>query len=197
MNNLGAVAARSQEFDEAQRLYDEAMKLAQTIDYRPGLSLSLLNLGTLAHWRGDAEAALHLAQQAMPVTQEINDHRNLAWALVNLGNAHLGLGHYAEAARHLHEAVRLALALRAIPRALAALTSIAALKAQTGNPAQAVELATFCLAHAASQKETRRDAATLLDKLTPQLPSAAINAAQAQANTKTLEQIVAALPIAW
>jgi len=194
LNNLGAVAARCQEFTEAQRLYDEAMTLAQTIDFRPGISLGFLNLGALAYWRGDAEAALHLAQQAMSVTQAINDHRNLAWALINRGNAYLGLGNYADAARDLHEAARLALSLRAVPRTLAALTSIAALKVKTGDLLHAVELATFCLAHPATAKETQVAAAKLLDELTPQLPSAALRAAQAQARTKTLEQIVAALP---
>jgi tetratricopeptide (TPR) repeat protein len=193
LNNLGAVAARNQEFAEAQRLYEEAMTLAQTIDYRPGISLGYLNLGALAYWRGDAEAALHLAQQAMSVTQEINDHRNLAWALVNRGNAYLGLGNYAEAARDLHQAARLALSLRAVPRTLAALSSIAVLKAKTGDLPRAVELAAFCLAHPATAKETQVAAAKLLDELTLQMPPAALDIAQTEAKTKTLEQIVAAL----
>jgi len=193
LNNLGAVAARRQAFAEAQRLYEEAMTLAQTIDFRPGISLGFLNLGALAYWRGDAEAALRLAQQAMRVTEEINDHRNLAWALVNRGNAHVGLGNDADAARDLHEAARLALSLRAVPRTLTALTSIAALRAKTGDLPYAVELATFCLAHPAAAKETQVAAAKLLDELTPQLPAAALRATQAQVKTKTLEEIVAAL----
>lgn len=67
------------------------------------------------------------------VTPEINDHRNLAWALVNLGNAQVGLGNYVDAVRDLYEAARLALSLRAVPRTLAALTSIAVLSAKTGD----------------------------------------------------------------
>jgi len=193
LNNLGSVAARSQAFAEAQQLYEEAMTLAQTIDFRPGISLGFLNLGALAYWRGDAAAALGLAEQALTVTQEINDHRNLAWALINRGNAQVGLGNYVDAAHNLHEAARLAFSLRAVPRTLAALTSIAALKAKTGDLPRAVELATFCLAHPATAKEIQIAAATLLDELTPHLSPAALSTAQAQAQAKTLEQLVAAL----
>lgn len=193
LNNLGSVAARSQAFAEAQQLYAEAMTLAQTIDFRPGISLGFLNQGALAYWRGDAATALQLAQQAVTVTQEVNDHRNLAWALVNRGNAYVGLGNDAAAAHDLQEAARLAFSLRAVPRTLAALTSLAALKAKTGDLAHAVELLAFCRAHPATAKEIQVAATKLLDELTPQLSSAALHAAQAQAQAKTLDQIVAAL----
>jgi hypothetical protein len=73
------------------------------------------------------------------------------------------------------------------------LSSIAVLKAKTGDLPRAVELAAFCLAHPATAKETQVAAAKLLDELTLQMPPAALDIAQTEAKTKTLEQIVAAL----
>jgi tetratricopeptide (TPR) repeat protein len=196
LNNLGAVFDRRQEYKEARKLYEEALALAQEINYRSGISLCLLNLGALAINEGDHEEALRVSQEALAVTQEINDHRNVAWAFTNLGNASLGLGDYITAARFLHQAVRLALGLRAIPRALAAMTSIATLAARVGEHEQAAELASFCLHHVASQKVTQTYAALLLAELSGKVSAEVIAAAQAKGNAMTLEQVVEALPFA-
>ena len=115
LNNLGAVSFHMQAYAEAKQLYDEALRLAQEIDYRSGISLCLLNLGALANAQGAYSEALRISQTALSVTEEINDRRNVAWAFTNLGNAHLGLSNYALAIHDLQQAVQLALSLHAAP----------------------------------------------------------------------------------
>jgi hypothetical protein len=96
-------------------------------------------------------------------------------------------------AAYLRQAVQLALALHAVPRALAALTSRAALAAQMGDPVRAIELAALCVHHPASQKDVQRRGIRFLAALAEQLPPEVMAAAQARGRAKTLEEVAKSL----
>src|SRR5690606_25311075 len=123
----------------ALRLYEEALTLAKEINYRSGISLSLLNMGTLASIRGDFQSGLEILSEALKVTEEINDRRNVVWAYTSLAYATCGLGDFASTTRYLRQAITLALSLDAIPRALAAVAVAAWLAARTGKSEVAVQ----------------------------------------------------------
>ena len=112
----------------------------------------------------------------------------MAWALTNLGNASCALGDHQASARYFNQAVQLALALHAIPRALDALSGMAILLAQRGDHERAVERAALCLHHPASQKQTQIRAARLLAQVAEQLSAEAIAAAQERGRAKRLAE---------
>jgi len=106
-NNLGLVHAEIGNWEEAEKLYEQAR---ETLGDEPSLSSRLPailnNLAGLRLVQGDLEEALSLHQEALAQRRRIfgNRHRETAVSLNNLGDLHLMLGNGDEAKAYLLEA---------------------------------------------------------------------------------------------
>jgi predicted ATPase len=135
LNNLGAVAAHRLDFDEATRLYEEALAIGRRLAERgtgPGVAHPLMNLAEITLERGDLSAARRLAEDAMANAQHANDAAVIAQAGTVLAWIAVRDGQYDEAARLLRDALAIAhdLGVRYVGGTLLLVALIAASRGQ-------------------------------------------------------------------
>lgn len=83
--NLGATSFDLKEYGEAERLWQEAARLATELGYLQRAAVLQNNLGALAGGRGDLEAAEARYLKSLKLRSEVGDRRGTASVLHNLG----------------------------------------------------------------------------------------------------------------
>ncbi len=95
--NLGTLAQKTGDYDEARKLYQQSLKIYQDLDDKKGASYVLGNLGVLAQTNGDYDEARQLYQQTIDVANQLEDKSSLSRGLHQLGNLAYMIGDYDEA----------------------------------------------------------------------------------------------------
>jgi eukaryotic-like serine/threonine-protein kinase len=112
LNNLANIHADHGDADEAERLHERALSMAEAIygPEHPSLAISLNNLVAIHGGRGDHERAEQLAKRALAVSEGAlgPEHPDVAWSLTNVALTYDARGMYDEA----ESLFRRALALR-------------------------------------------------------------------------------------
>jgi predicted ATPase/DNA-binding SARP family transcriptional activator len=100
---LGSVALAEGRLDEAQSLYEEALRLFIELDSRADVALMRIGLGKLAAARGDAQAAAAQLEEALATFPEQSEWSETVWATLELGRLAKQEGEYVQArARFAH-----------------------------------------------------------------------------------------------
>lgn len=192
---LGGISRAMESYDEAGRSLRESLALSRSIGDRWIESMTLRELGNVARELGTRQCAACLFKDSLAVAREIGEHWCILQALTCLGDANLALDDLAAAHDAFHEALTMAWEMQALPDVLAALEGLAAWSARqaTSDEKLQADLTTtlFVLNHPAVLPQTKEAARRLQSELEKRLESHLVEAAQAHAQTLSLESIVA------
>lgn len=94
LNDLGLIASRRQDFDEALRCFDEAIMLARNLGQRSGELVATANAALARVQSGHPAEALSSCEAALHGLRAMADHHGTAFALHVIGRAQHELGRY-------------------------------------------------------------------------------------------------------
>ncbi len=103
--NLGAVAAQQQRFDEAREWFTKSVEAWRAVGYGVGLALAVTNLAAATLDTDDAEKGAELALEGMQLAREEGAVDVLGIALENRADALFRLGRRTDAIEALAEAL--------------------------------------------------------------------------------------------
>jgi predicted ATPase/DNA-binding SARP family transcriptional activator/predicted negative regulator of RcsB-dependent stress response len=186
LHNLSTLAYLRGEYGQAKRLRLETLAICQEIGYRWGVAGAYKSLGDAARHMGELEQARRYLEQSLEIFAEMGDHSSHAFALSSLAGVVAALGDTRAAWSYLQQALATAVEVHMLPLAMDVLGDMAGLlaKGKQAEREQALELATFVLAHPASEQQTQDRLAPLQAELISRLP------AQERGQTRTLEEWV-------
>ena len=96
LQNLGAIAAMSDDHDAAARYFEGSLACFRDDGYDRGVAIALNNLGRASLDRGDHARAEEVLGPAVTQARQIEDLELASVALVNYAEALLGRGEYAQ-----------------------------------------------------------------------------------------------------
>jgi DNA-binding SARP family transcriptional activator/predicted ATPase len=172
-NNAGMTQVERGAYERARQQFWESLRLARALGDRRIIGLALDNLGELAFKQGAYQEARQAHEESLALFRAAGELRGVMYALNYLGDDNLALGDEAVAAGHYREALQLALAREATPRALDSLTGIAELLQRQEKGGEARELLLAVVADPGAEAATREKAAALLAETGADLPPAA------------------------
>jgi tetratricopeptide (TPR) repeat protein len=187
LNFLGTVAHALGAYDEAEQLLSEGLAISQAVADRFNSATALSGLGMVHQALGSVAAARDCLQASVAIWREIDDQGNLAQTLNRLGQSLLAQADWDTARRCFAEALAVARGARIAPVVLDALLGLAALRAQDGANAAALELALHILQDPASSHTTRERAGNLRAELAAQLTADQIAVIDARVRDTTLD----------
>lgn len=190
LNNLGEVFRSQGDYPEARRCYREGLAVRREIGDRMGIAVSLTNLGGVAQVLGEYEESRKLSQESLDIFVELQNRRESAYPLHILGLAARDLGEYDEALGYYREAVEISMETQNVAKVLDILKDVSFLLVKKGKKRQAAELAAMVFNHPSVQKETRRNAESILSALEAELPVGVVAAARRRGREQKLEDVV-------
>ncbi|TEU13362.1 MAG: tetratricopeptide repeat protein [Anaerolineales bacterium] len=104
----GLVARQREDYDEAERLYQDALAVWRDLGLDADVANGLFDLGELAHERQDYDAAERYYREALELLRKIDDKGNQADSMGNLGQLALDREQWAEARQWFEQALSLA-----------------------------------------------------------------------------------------
>ncbi len=108
---LGLCAFARGELEAAGEIWEEALRLAESIDAPSQLAAALDDLGNLAARRGEFEQALELHRRELAVSQAAGDLYSEFYAVINLGEVSVKMGRPEAAEPYYHRALELSRAM--------------------------------------------------------------------------------------
>lgn len=111
MDTLGLVLIREGEYGEAERQFQQAIKLNESVlgEEHPNVVVSVNNLGLALNGQGEYSEAERYYRRALHVREKVFgvDHPEVAKSVSSLGNVLLRQGEYGKAERHHRRALRI------------------------------------------------------------------------------------------
>ena len=93
--------------EKAEKILWEASGLAESIDDKTGLAISLNNLSIIYSLKGLEDQALQFLQKSLAISKELDDKEGLARAFNNIGNIYQNRGDYHLALSYLEDAIKM------------------------------------------------------------------------------------------
>jgi tetratricopeptide (TPR) repeat protein len=128
------------DYDEARRLYQQSLEIAQELGDKSGVSKSLNQLGMLAYLTGDYAEARQLYQQSLEIAQELGDKSGVSKSLHRLGILAKYTGDYSEARQLYQQSLEIAQELGDKSGVSKSLHNLGILAQDTGDYAEARKL---------------------------------------------------------
>lgn len=191
LSYLGRTLLVLREYPEAEKLLREGLGLTREIDYRFGTGLTLDALGQVTYAQGRYEDARVFFSECVGLFQEMGDPHRLSVTLNHQGLNLLALGQVTEARNAFIDTLRMAQEGGLIPSALNALAGLAALETKQKPGQDTLELVMDILQHPSSNKEAKDLAFHLQAELESKLTLEEIEAANAHAGSKSLDELTA------
>lgn len=190
LDHLGQIAFAQGAYEEARDFFRQSVAMRREIKDQRGVGLSLNALGNTELVLGEHAEARRLYAGALSIFQEIGHPLGVVQSLSNLGRVAWLLGEEDHARDLLREALGVARGSAVVPGALEALLGMAEVLAQSDREEQALVLASFVVAHAASSQRAKARAAELSLDLIARLPGEVAARAQVRGRTSALELLL-------
>jgi len=192
----GKQALNSGAYEEAIGFLERASTLtAQEASSEKKQAALLRQIGEAFLGMHQYERARQLYQDGLVLLHRVDYRWGMAATLNDLGNVSLLLNEYAEAKESFERALKIAMPIRAMPVAIAAIGGLASVLAKTGESERALELVTFILQNSLTDRQTADRADELYAELTSVLDPALAAAAQDRGNAMGIGDVVKALTI--
>ncbi len=192
-NNLGLLAARTGDYENALASYQQSLEIRRDIGNPFGIALAVSNLGSVLTELGRYEGARQALWEGLVLHRQIDDQRGIALALHRLGVLAAEVGDRMEGEKRYLEAMDTALKIDGQPMVLDAMTALAQLWIQEGEPGKALVLLAVAMEHPATAQSTRQVAEGLWVQASGHVESAAGSEARAQGQLLGLEGLAARL----
>lgn len=140
LNQLAATGTHLGDYAQAEAYLAEAAPLMQTMHQRPTIGVASNLLGRALLGQGETERALAQFERALQIFQEEDAQTGVAWSYINLALTYLGREEWAQARHYFLACFDLYRKLESKGGMMAALEGLAALAAQAGRAAHAVQL---------------------------------------------------------
>jgi tetratricopeptide (TPR) repeat protein len=195
ITGLGNIARLRGEFEQAERLHEEALAISLEIGERRGAAVCVENLGRLAYDKEAYREAEARFLESLQLYEEMGHRHGQATVLCQLGMVAMSLSaiNCDEAERRLGHALTISTEIGATPLILEVLRGFALLwtTCATSQTAQekTLELLSLILNHKASEQETKDKAARLWDKLAVELPADLVTSAMNRAPSTDVKTI--------
>lgn len=109
LSRIGVIHERMEQHDEAQACYDEALRIAEEMDFPEGMSRPYVHIGVAKDRAGDLKGALDDYRRSVAAVRRAHDVHALAFDLCNVAWAAYRIdGELDPALALLHEALELA-----------------------------------------------------------------------------------------
>jgi tetratricopeptide (TPR) repeat protein len=95
------------DYNQARRLYEESLHIAEELGDRAGVARVLHNLGVLAQQQGDYGRAWQFYEESLRISEELGDRAGVARVLHNLGVLAQQQGDYGRAWQFYEESLRI------------------------------------------------------------------------------------------
>jgi tetratricopeptide (TPR) repeat protein len=187
---LSRAARQMGQFDQAGRWAQEGLEISRETNDRWSEGQTLRQLGWIHFELGEAREAADLLRQSIFQFREVGDRPLVARASIELGVVLRESGSYSESKRVLQEALQLAVETQTLVIAGQALLEIAVSEIKQGENERALERVAFILKSAATNQEVKERAGHLHAELAALLSPEQIEAVQARARKRTLEDLV-------
>lgn len=186
---LSTAAKQLGKYDQAERWAQEALEISLSLNDRWGAGQNLRQLGLIHLELGEAKEAGDLLRQAVARFKEAGDRPLMAETLIDLGVALRGSGSHFESTQALLEAYQVTMELQTLAVAWQALVEMALSKKEQEEMERALELVSFVLENAETNREARQRAGQLKANLEAMLTPQQIEAVQARVQEKAFEDI--------
>lgn len=163
--NLGTIAHVNKAYAEARYYYEESSRTAARIRSQRLHAISLTNLGDILLQLRELPAAQKALEEALQLKQRMGDQRGMIYSSNVLASIYQQLGERDRARHCYRDAVRIGVAIQALPPVMDALCCLARLAVEDDRPALAAQLAGLVLYHPTSEAHTRILAQALLTEL--------------------------------
>ena len=190
LNFISPAAIYLGHHEEAQAFLQESLMLCAQVGDRWGMGTAYRNLGLAALAQGNPVEAQSLIHKSLELFTEYTTGWDIVLSLTYLGEATAAAGDPLEARRIYLEALHLAMQAQATLLALEALTGLAHLQARNGAAEQALEISLYVSSHPASAQQTKDRARKLRAQLEAQLTPQQIEAIQARAQARTMDELI-------
>jgi tetratricopeptide (TPR) repeat protein len=187
--SLSAAASYLGQNEEARRWAYESLEISKALKHRSGTAYALKWLGLISHKLGETERAEALLWQSVSEFRETGDVTLMADALIDLGVVARASRAESEAKQYLLQALQTAIETQTEHTALQALTEIAVIEMNEGNAELALVWVTYCRQHPSTKREISNRAESLRAELVAQLTPQQVEAAEARAQARTLEDL--------
>ncbi len=111
LNQLGNVAKRRNDYQQAEDYYKQSMVYDKMIDSAFGVASNLLDLGLIAQIHGDYQQAKDYFEQSLAIQDSINDQRGKAVNYSNLGLLAFETSNYDDAEAYFQQGVTISQAI--------------------------------------------------------------------------------------
>jgi len=139
LTNIGLVYTDQGKWEEALRVYQDALTLAKQLGHPQVQANALMNIGNVYKAQGKWEEALGVYQDALALNKQLGDPLGQANVLVNIGNVYKAQGKYEEALGVYQDALALDKQLGNSLGQAQDLGNIGSVYADQGKKSEAVE----------------------------------------------------------
>ncbi len=139
---------------------------------------------------GEYERARELFQESLEIVRQADYTWGIAVALNDLGSISQMMEDYDGATGYFREALKTAMAIRALPVAFSSIIGLASIMAHMGDKEGAAELAALTLANLATDRQTADRAQSIMDELSSELDPEIITAVKDRASLGSINVAV-------
>lgn len=139
LNNLGLIAWRHDQLDEAQRLFEESIACLRPFDDRNAIANALTNLGIIAYEHGDWNRSAAYYEECLDLRRTLGNAHATAICLNNFGVTALAQNDLAHAQTLLHESLAISRSLGAVSLIALAYSVLGKVQLDLGEHAAARE----------------------------------------------------------
>lgn len=167
---MGEIHRVAGDYDSARAWFERAKHMFQSVNDSTGLVFYHRGFGDIALAKGDEAQAYLLFEESLAYARRENFTWGATYALAGMGRTAAALKNFDDAHMHLSEGLKLANSIQDIGLALVVLAGCANYYAERGENEQAFELCHLVTGHYAAWRETKTQAATLLNSLKDHSP---------------------------
>lgn len=106
-NNKGILAQQNGDYKKALEHLFKCLKLEESIDDKPGISVALMNIGYIYNTLGDIDKAMNNWHKSLKIQEEMGDKQGMAYSLNNMGSVYHHQGDIHKALDYLHRSLKI------------------------------------------------------------------------------------------
>lgn len=139
LHSIGAVYNKLTNYPQALEYYQQALKIRQEINDKPGIGSSLNSIGAIYFLQGNYEQALDYLQQALEIRKKLSDRVSVGRTQNNIAAIYINQAKYSQALAYYQQALQTFQELGNLPGEAATLNNIGLIYQELGQYKKSLE----------------------------------------------------------